>query len=104
MDWLYLLWALLGGLFLKKGAKGFTLKNLVNINLIIGFILYVLATIFLVLGLQHSPLSFFYPFTSLLYLFAAFLGFFVLKEKTNRYKLLGICLVVIGVILNSIGR
>lgn len=93
-----------GAFFLKKGARSFSLKTLVNSNLVLGFVLYVLTTIFFVLGLRNSPLSFLFPFTALMYLFAALLGFFVLKESVNRYKLLGIGFIILGIILNSIGR
>jgi len=93
-----------GALFLKKGAKSISLQWPINFNIILGGFLYAAATIFFILGLKNSPLSFFYPLTSMLYLFAALLGFFVLSEKVNRYKILGICLVILGIILNSLGR
>ncbi len=93
-----------GALFLKKGAKSISLRRPVNFNILLGGVLYVIATVFFVLGLRQSPLSFFYPLTSALYLFAAILGFYILREEINRYKLLGICLVIIGIILNSLGR
>ncbi len=91
-----------GALFLKKGAKNFKFSSPFNANLVIGFVLYVFTTVFFILGLQYSPLSFFYPFTALLYIFAALLGFFVLKEKITLFKLLGICLIILGILLNSV--
>jgi len=93
-----------GALFLKKGAHGLTLRRPVNFKIIGGGFLYAFATVFFVLGLKDAPLSFFYPFTSLLYIFAALLGFFVLRERVNRYKVFGICCIVVGIILNSVGR
>lgn len=93
-----------GALLLKKGAKGFSLKKPVNRSLVLGFLCYVVATILFVLGVRDVPLSFFYPFTALLYLFAAALGVAVLNERLTRWKLMGIVLVVAGIVLNSVGR
>jgi len=93
-----------GALFLKMGAHQRALKHLFNMTIVAGTFLYLFATLFTVLGLKNSSLSFFYPFTALHYLFAVFLGFFILKEKVNRYKLAGIFLVLLGIFLDSIGR
>jgi len=94
----------LGALFLKKGAKSFSFKKFINSNLFVGFLLYALTTVFMILGLQNSPLSFLYPFTALLYIFAVILGYFVLKEKITSYKMFALCLILFGILLNSIGR
>lgn len=106
-----LLWGLaaslsgaIGALFLKKGACTFSWRRPVNKNLVIGFTVYVITTIFFLLGLRDADLSFFYPFTALLYVFAFVLGVFVLKEKVTRLKVLGMGLIVAGILLNSVGR
>jgi len=93
-----------GALFLKKGAKKFTFKNPVNKNIVAGFITYVLTTVVFVLGVKKTTLSFFYPFTSLLYLFAAVLGIVVLKEKVTKWRLAGICCVIAGVVMVSVAQ
>ncbi len=93
-----------GGVFLKKGAKNFSLLRPVNPGIFFGGILYVISLGFFVTGLRGTPLSFFYPLSSLMQLFASLLGFIVLKEKASRYKILGIFLIMTGIVLNSIGR
>jgi len=93
-----------GALYLKKGAQKFRVKRPINKNVFIGGALFVIGTVFFVLGLRNSPLSFFYPFTALLHLFTVLLGVAVLKEKVTRYRVLGMCCIMLGVILVSIGR
>ncbi|HLF55186.1 MAG TPA: EamA family transporter [Candidatus Nanoarchaeia archaeon] len=93
-----------GGLFLKKGAKNFSLRSPINLGIFIGGTLYVIGLGFFVVGLKGTPLSFFYPLGSLMQLFASLLGFIVLKEKASKYKIIGICLIMTGIVLNSIGR
>jgi len=92
----------IGALFLKRGAKAFSWSRPVNRNLVCGFIAYVITTVFFIAGLKHAPVSFFYPFTALLYVFAAALGVGVLGERLTQQKSAGIVLIVVGVILCTI--
>lgn len=91
-----------GALLLKLGARNFSLRYPVNFYLVLGFLLYIASTVLFILGLKISPLSFFYPFTGLLYVFAFLLGVFVLKEKTSLYRWFGLFSILLGILLVSI--
>jgi len=92
----------LGSLFLKLGAKNFSLRRPFNVRLFIGIFLYVVSTIFFILGLRVSPLSFFYPFTGLLYVFSFLLGVVILKERFSKIRLFGVFIILLGIILVSL--
>jgi len=86
----------LASLFFKKGAKFLTLKKIINKNLIKGVFLYILSTIFYVLSLKNGDLSIIYPLSSLNYIFIIFLSKRYLNEKINKYKFIGIFMIIIG--------
>lgn len=93
-----------GALFLKKGAVKLSARRPFNLFLALGGVLYVLTTVFFVLGLRHAQLSFLFPFTGLLYVFAAALGIFLLKERWSVLKTLGVLFILLGVVLVSLGN
>jgi uncharacterized membrane protein len=114
MNWSMLLLLLIsiifcafGALFLKKGSKhfhiDFRIKGIIailkNYALVIGIILYGFSTLFFILALRHGELSIVYPLSSLTYVIITFLSVYFLKEKMNGYKLAGIGLIILGVIL-----
>lgn len=99
-----------GSVYLKKGAAKFhvSLKQgllrpisdlLKNTNIITGVILYLLGTILFLYLLRSQELSVLYPMTSLSYIFVAIFSAFILKERINAYKLIGISLIIFGVVL-----
>jgi drug/metabolite transporter (DMT)-like permease len=100
----------IGSLFLKKGSKEFHLNFkigifrfikdvLYNWNIILGVSLYFIGTIIFIYLLRNEELSVLYPLTSLSYIFVTILSFYILKEKINFYKLLGIFCIIGGVVL-----
>jgi uncharacterized membrane protein len=99
-----------GALFLKKGSIhfkiDFTIKNIINIlknyTLIIGVLFYCISTIFFILALRLGELSVVYPLSSITYVIITVLSMYFLKEKINRYKLIGIVLIIFGVVLISL--
>ena len=96
-----------GAILLKKGADRlrFNLKSIIrNKQLILGFILYGLGTVLYIFALRGAELSILYPLVSLTYVFIAILSQLILKEKMNRYKWLGIALILIGVSLIGLGK
>jgi drug/metabolite transporter (DMT)-like permease len=96
-----------GSLFLKRGAEHFHIR--LNINgfitilknweIILGLILYVLSTVTLIYLLRSEELSMLYPLTSMGYIFVTIFSVWFLREKINSYKIFGIALIVLGVIL-----
>ncbi|GIU68963.1 MAG: hypothetical protein KatS3mg002_0199 [Candidatus Woesearchaeota archaeon] len=96
--------------FLKKGSKEFhikiSLRNIFDIlknhNLIIGIFFYGLSSLIFIMVLRITDLSIAYPMTSLAYIFVTLLSYKLLKEKINAYKIIGIILIIIGVVLVKI--
>jgi drug/metabolite transporter (DMT)-like permease len=98
-----------GSLFLKKGSANFHLhfhKGLgiiidiiKNYFIIIGIILYLISAMFFLYLLRTEELSMLYPMTSLSYVFVTILSYYILKEKINFYKTLGIVSIIFGVVL-----
>ena len=95
-----------GSVLLKFGAKDFALSikgTLKNIPLMKGVVLYGLSSVIFVTALTGGELSVLYPLVSTVYILVAFFSMYVLKEKMNVYKWLGIALIIIGVSCIGVG-
>ncbi len=91
-----------GSMFFKKAAKDFDfniLKQLRNINLMIGVILFCLGTLLYILALRTGGLSTMYSLTSLTYIWVILISKKFLGEKINKYKWAGIILIMLGIFL-----
>jgi len=95
-------------LFIKVGMAHFSLNLvalLTNIPLIVGYTLYGINTIMLVLALRDGELSMLYPIIALTYVWVTLLSYGLLHEKPNFYKNAGIATIVLGVaVLGRGGR
>lgn len=90
----------LGALFFKRGSAKFSLSVsglFRNKNLIIGVVLYAIATVVFVFALKGGELSILYPFISTGYIWTVVFSVKFLGEAMNRYKWLGIAFIIIGV-------
>jgi uncharacterized membrane protein len=95
-----------GPIFLKKasGKISLKLKSIIyNKYLIIGIIFYGLSTILFIPALKGGELSVLYPFVATVYIWVSLLSVKMLNEKMNKFKWLGILLIIIGVIFIGIG-
>ena len=90
-------------LFLKRasGSSGIG-KLLLNYNLYVGGILYLLSALLNIWVLRFLDYSVVLPATSLTYLWTMFLSRLFLKEKLTKRKLIGMTLVFAGVLLVSL--
>jgi len=91
-------------LFLKMGADNFSFhKNhklfLKNMYIVVGFFLYGLSAVFGIISYKGGELSILYPITALGYIWTTILAVSILKEKLNRYKVLAIFFIILGVII-----
>lgn len=87
-----------GSLFLKLGSRNIKLKELIsNKTLFIGFFLFVVATLLMIVALKFGELSKIFPITSLTYIWVAIISSRFLKEKMSREKLAAFVLIVLGV-------
>ena len=95
-----------GPIFLKKASsnKLSSIKSLLaNYNLFIGVFLYGLSTILFIPALKGGDLSVLYPFVALVYIWVSLLSVKFLGEKMNKYKWIGIALIIVGVSFIGIG-
>ena len=95
-----------GPILLKKGSETFSLnlKLLIkNYYLIGGTLLYMLGTVIFITALRGGELSILYPLVSVTYIWVSFLSIKFLKEKMNKYKWIGIILIIIGVSFIGLG-
>ncbi len=78
---------------------------LTNFPLILGYTLYGVFTLLLVLALRDGELSILYPIISLNYVWVTLLSYTLLHESPNLYKNIGISTIVVGVaVLGRGGR
>ena len=96
----------LGPIYLKKASSKSlsNIKSLVtNYNLFIGLLFYAAGTILFIPALKGGELSVIYPFVALIYIWVSLLSVKFLGEKMNKFKWLGIALIIIGVIFIGFG-
>ena len=74
-----------------------------NYHLFGGVILYALGTIFFIPALKGGDLSVLYPFVALGYIWVSLLSVKFLGEKMNKFKWIGISLIIIGVTFIGLG-
>ena len=88
-------------LFLKKGSSKFDRKhifNIINKHIIIGVFLYGVGTLSYLILLRKNDLSLLYPLSALSYIWVLFISHHHLDEKMNKFKILGISLIIIGIL------
>lgn len=91
-----------GALYLKKGArelKGSLIQKITNKKIWSGLMLYGLASVFSLMALKYENVSIIYPLTSMSYIWVALLSKKYLNEDLNKYKIIGIALIILGVVL-----
>ncbi len=88
-------------IFFKLGANGLTkttpIQIFTNPSLLLGYCLYGVSTMLLVLALRKGQLSLLYPIISLTYVWVTLLSMMIFKETLNPYKAVGLAIVVAGV-------
>jgi len=94
-----------GQMFLKIGSGNLSfsiLKLLSNLPLIIGFALYALGAVILVIALKHGELSVLYPIIAMSFVWVSFLSIIFLTEIMTFLRWAGVITIIIGISL--IGR
>ena len=74
-----------------------------NYYLFGGVALYAIGTVLFIPALKGGDLSVLYPFVALTYIWVSLLSVKFLGEKMNKYKWIGIALIIIGVSFIGIG-
>lgn len=96
-----------GSLFLKLGSEKFnihlSMRGIIDIvknwKIIFGLSMYLVSSVFFIIILKMTDLSIAYPMTSMSYIFTTILSYKYLGEKINRYKVIGIACIILGVAL-----
>ena len=95
-----------GPILLKKASarKLSKISSLIkNYYLFGGVSLYAIGTMMFIPALKGGDLSILYPFVSVTYVWVSLLSVKFLGEKMNKYKWLGIALIISGVTFIGIG-
>lgn len=73
------------------------------LTLLIGFVLYGIGAISMIIAFKFGSLSVLHPMMSIGYVFALFIGYFMLGEVITLTKVLGILLILLGVAFIGMG-
>jgi drug/metabolite transporter (DMT)-like permease len=96
-----------GAVGLKLGAErlgGGILKLLTNYWLALGIALYLVSSVFYMMGISQGELTVLYPMISLGYIWALVWARIFFKEKFTAAKVGGLALIVFGVALINFGN
>ncbi|CAI3633343.1 putative Multidrug transporter EmrE [Clostridium neonatale] len=84
---------------LSQGNLNFT----INLNLIIGFIVYMVTFIIWLIIMQKFNLSYISPIAyGIAFVMICFISYFLLGESISMVQYLGVTLIIIGVIIMSV--
>jgi multidrug transporter EmrE-like cation transporter len=98
-------------ILMKSGTQGQSIDGLVGLitaiftngQLFLGYALYGLSTVVLVVALKYGELSILYPVIALTYVWVTALSVVIYGEHLNFYKMLGLVTVVAGVAVIGFG-
>jgi drug/metabolite transporter (DMT)-like permease len=96
-----------GAVFLKLGAEHMRggLANLIkNYWLAIGICLYLLSSVFFVMGIAQGEVTILYPMISLGYIWTILWARIFFKEPFTSSKLGGLAMIIVGVALINLGK
>ncbi len=92
-------------IILKKSADrkyDSKLKEYLNPLVIIAYGIFFLATLVTIYAYKGIPLSLGPILETTGYLWVSLLGYFILKEKISRRKILGLAVVIIGIVISCV--
>src|SRR5215831_18531116 len=96
-----------GAVFLKMGAEhmnGSLARLLTNYWLATGILLYLLSSVFYMMGVSQGQLTVLYPMVSLGYIWAILWARIFFKEPFTRAKIGGLVMIICGVALINLGN
>jgi drug/metabolite transporter (DMT)-like permease len=96
-----------GAVFLKLGAehmKGSLARLLTNYWLGVGIVLYLLSSVFYMMGVAQGQLTVLYPMVSLGYIWAIVWARLFFKEQFTIAKISGLAMIIVGVALINFGN
>lgn len=96
-----------GAVFLKLGAEhmsGGLARLLKNYWLAVGIVLYLLSSVFYMMGVSQGQLTVLYPMVSLGYIWAILWARLFFKEPFTLPKIGGLLMIIFGVALINFGN
>lgn len=96
-----------GAVFLKLGAEhlgGGIARLFTNYWLATGIALYLLSSVFYMMGVAQGQLTVLYPMVALGYFWAILWARIFFKEHFTRFKVAGLTLIMIGVAMINLGN
>ncbi|MFZ0589076.1 MAG: EamA family transporter [Bryobacteraceae bacterium] len=96
-----------GAVFLKLGAEYMRpgVKGIVsNYRLALGVGLYLLSSVFFVMGVAQGELTILYPMVSLGYIWTLLWAYLFFQEPFGRAKIFGLTLIIAGVAFINLGN
>jgi multidrug transporter EmrE-like cation transporter len=95
-----------GAVFLKSGAgrTNCVRSLLLNHRLAAGVILFLISTVFYLVGIREGELSVLYPMVSLGYVWTLFWSRLFFGEPLTKAKFAGLGLILFGIVLLGLGN
>jgi drug/metabolite transporter (DMT)-like permease len=96
-----------GAVFLKLGAEhmhGSIARIFTNYWLATGVVLYLLSSVFYIMGVSQGQVTVLYPMVSLGYLWAMVWARIFFKESFTIFKIGGLAMIIVGVALINLGN
>jgi drug/metabolite transporter (DMT)-like permease len=90
----------LGAEYMRPGIKGVVS----NYRLALGVALYLLSSVFFVMGVAQGELTILYPMVSLGYIWTLLWAYLFFKEPFGRSKVFGLALIIVGVAFINLGN
>jgi multidrug transporter EmrE-like cation transporter len=84
------------GIYLEKVIQMFT-----NPIVLLGLASYAVSTVFWLTALSRKDLSYVYPFFAVTIILVMILSYFVLHEQIGIYRILGVIVIILGILVIS---
>lgn len=78
------------------------IKEYLNPYVILAYVMFLGSTVLTMISLRHLPLSLQPMIESASYIFIAVMGYFLLKERFTKKKILGMILILLGIFIFSV--
>ncbi|QQG38484.1 MAG: EamA family transporter [Candidatus Woesearchaeota archaeon] len=93
----------IGTIIVKKSYSNFATNSLKsfrnNYSFLFGLAIYIGASLISIIALKYGPISLIYPVGATTYIWISLFSAIFLNEKINKYKSLGVFLVILAVII-----
>ncbi len=94
----------IGALFFKMASDTIKINNFFRSRkLMLGVFMYLASAAIYIMALKNGDLTILYPMVATVYVWVSLLSVYVLKEKMNVYKWLGILAILVGVSFVGVG-